>query len=119
MNDDITRQDENKATDKPKLSVVSQTEFDELEAKNGRLYIIDIVFDEKERYQFIARRPKKQVMDAVAKNKADISKANEIMLKNTIVAGDLDLLDDGVIYARVLKEIGQIFKEGQSFLTKA
>lgn len=102
-----------------KLRVISQSEFDELEAKYRRLYIIDVEFDEKERYQFIARRPTRQVIDALASSKSDTSKITDIMIKGMIVAGDTESLDDGVVYSRVLEGLTEIVKEGRKLFTKA
>lgn len=112
--------EDNKEKDtKPKLWVITQAEFDELEAKYKHLYIVDIAFDEKERYQFISRRPTKEVIEAVNENKGSAFKVADLMVKNMIVAGDMDALDDGVVYSRLLECLTGIVKDGKKLFTKA
>lgn len=106
------------AFDMTKLKM-PQSEFDELKAKYKRLFVLGVDLDEDEKYQFIVRRPSRQVIDAMAHNKDDISKANDILIKNMVVGGDMEALDDGVVYANLLKQLAGIVKQGQSFLAKA
>ncbi len=103
----------------PKLRVITQAEFDELEAKYRHLYIIDIAFDENERYQFIARRPTKEVIEAVSRNKDNTFKVADLIITNMIVAGDRDSLEDGIVYSRVLECLTGIMKDGKKLFTKA
>lgn len=98
---------------------ITADEFKALQAKHGRLYVLDITIDEVEKYQFIVCRPSRDVMDAITANRNDLSKANNIIIKNMIVGGDTDALKDGVVYARAMAEIGKIVQQGQSFLSKA
>lgn len=112
--------EDNKEKDtKPKLWAITQDEFNDLEAKYKRLYIIDITFDEKERYQFISRRPTKDVIEAVGTNKENPFKVADLMIKNMVVAGDTDALDDGVVYSRLLECLTGIVKDGKKLFTKA
>lgn len=104
---------------KSKLWVISQADFDALEAKYRHLYIIDVAFDANERYQFISRRPTKDVINAQAQNKNDVTKITDMMIKCMIVAGDMDALEDGVVYSRVLECLTGIVKEGKKLFTKA
>lgn len=111
---------ENKEKDtKSKLWVITQVEFDELEAKYKHLYIVDIAFDEKERYQFISRRPTKDVIAAVGTNKDNPFKVADLMITNMIVAGDTEALEDGVVYSRLLECLTGIVKDGKKLFTKA
>jgi len=104
---------------KPKLWVMPQAEFDELEAKYKHLYIVDVTFDEKERYQFIARRPTKEVIEAVSANKENAFKVADLMITNMVVGGNKEVLDDGVVYSRLLECLTGIVKDGKKLFTKA
>lgn len=107
------------ADGKPKLWVISQDEFNQLEAKYKRLYIIDIAFDADERYQFIAKRPTKDVIQAVGESKDSPFKVSDMMIKNMIVAGNTEALDDGVVYSHVIKQLAGVIKDGKALFTKA
>jgi hypothetical protein len=96
-----------------------KADFEALQAKHGKLYVLDVVIDESEKYQFAVCRPSRATISAIAANKDNLTKANDIIIKNMVVGGDLEALDDGIVFARVLKELGGIVKQGQSFLTKA
>lgn len=112
--------EENKEKDiKPKLWVITQEEFDALEAKYKHLYIVDITFDGEERYQFISRRPTKEVIEATNENKGSAFKVADLMVKNMVVAGDMDVLEDGVVYSRLLECLTGIVKDGKKLFTKA
>lgn len=94
-------------------------EFDDLKAKYKNLYVLNVDLDEAEKYQFIVRRPSRDVINAMASNKDNITKANDILIKGMVVGGDMDALDDGVVYTNLLKQLGSIVSQGQSFLAKA
>ncbi|MDU1892755.1 MAG: hypothetical protein E6767_18905 [Dysgonomonas sp.] len=104
---------------KQKLWCITQGEFDELQAQYKHLYIIDVAFDENEKYQFIARRPTKNLIDSMAANKGNANKITELMINNLIVAGDKEALEDGVVYAKVLESLNAISRSGKSLFTKA
>jgi hypothetical protein len=108
-----------KDSDKPKLRVITEAEFEELEAKYKHLYVVDVAFDDKERYQFIVRRPTRNVIEAVGANKGDVFKVADLMITNMVVAGDTDALDDGVVYSRLLECLTGIVQEGKKLFTKA
>jgi hypothetical protein len=108
---------------KPKLWCITQAEYNDLEAKYKHLYILDIAFDKDEKYQFVARRPTKSVIQAVGScSKEEPFKIADILIKNMIVAGSdeaLESLEDGVVYARVVELLGDIVKDGKKLFTKA
>ncbi len=105
--------------DKSRLWVISQPEFEALEAKHKRLYILDITFDADERYQFIARRPTKELIQAMGASKDEPFKIADMMIKNMIVAGNIEDLEDGVVYSRIIELLGGIVKDGKKLFTKA
>lgn len=105
-----------------RLWVIPASEFDELEAKYRKLYVIDVTIDKDERYQFIARRPSKNLIDALTASREDISEVMELMLKNMLVmhsASNPEDLEDGVVYQHVLKALTGISKVGKQLFTKA
>ena len=105
--------------DKPKLRAITQEQFDDLEAKYRHLYIIDVVFDEKERYQFIARRPSLEVIRAVNETKDASFKVADLMVNSMIVGGDDPAAVDGVVYSRMLECLTGIVRDGKKLFTKA
>lgn len=94
-------------------------EFEQLKARHGKLYVIDIQIDEDEKYQYIVCRPTRNLLSAIAKYKDDLDKANDLILKNMVVAGDMDALEDGIVFARLMKDTAKIIEQGTSFLSKA
>lgn len=94
-------------------------EFEQLKAKHGKLYVIDIQIDEDEKYQYIVCRPTRNLLSAIAKYKDDLDKANDLILKNMVVAGDMEALEDGIVFARLMKDTAKIIQQGTSFLFKA
>lgn len=104
--------------DERNLTVISADEFKALKAKHKRLYILDLTIEEDETYQYIACRPSRDLLSAVADAK-NIAKTNDLILKNMILAGDMEALDDGLVYSRLMTELGKLMKLGQSFLSKA
>ncbi|MDR1116222.1 MAG: hypothetical protein LBL33_08790 [Tannerella sp.] len=102
-----------------KLWCITQAEFDALKAKYKHLYILDVTFDDKERYQFISRRPTKEVIQAAGENRSSSNRIADLMIKNMIVAGNLDDLNDGVVYSRVMQLLTGIVKDGKKLFTKA
>lgn len=105
--------------DKPKVWVVTDAEFKDLEAKYRHLYVLDVAFDADERYQFIARRPTRDLILAMGESKDAPFKVADMMVKNMIVAGNLEALDDGVVFSRVIEMLGGLVKEGKKLFTKA
>lgn len=102
------------------LTVVTRQEFDALQAKYGKLYVINVEIDESEKHQFIVRRPTRQHLELIEScRKKDLSKVNDIIIKNYTVAGDTDALNDGIVYSGFVAEIIKITQQVKSFLAKA
>lgn len=97
---------------------IPEGQFNELKAKHGKLYVIDVTIDDDESFQFIARRPSRSLIDAIASTK-DLTKSNDMIVKNMILAGDTDALDDGLVYSSLLKSLGGVMKTATNFLSKA
>lgn len=93
-------------------------EYRALKAKYKHIYVIDVKMDEDEEYQFIVCRPSRDLLSAIADAKND-DEANELILKNMILAGDTDALDDGLVFGGLMKELSKLMKSAQGFLKKA
>jgi hypothetical protein len=106
--------------DMSKLCATTQTVFKDLQAKYGKLYVIDVSIDTDENYQFLLRRPTRQHLEIIESYKGDITKVNDFVIKNLVVAGnETGALDDGVVFAQLNVEASKIIQQGQSFLGKA
>ncbi|MDR1155293.1 MAG: hypothetical protein LBL04_11350 [Bacteroidales bacterium] len=101
------------------LKAVTKAEFSALQAKYGKLYILDVAIDDDETYQFILRRPTRQHLEMIESFKNDTEKVNDAIIKNLVVAGDISRLDDGIVYARFMAETAQIISQGNAFLSRA
>jgi hypothetical protein len=101
------------------LKCVTQGILKELQAKHGKLYVIDVE-DEGDNYQFLVRRPTRQHLEIVASYKDDITKINDFIIKNLVVAGnELNKLDDAAIFAGFNLEVSKLLNKAQGFLSKA
>ena len=108
------------AFDFKNLKVVTESEFSALQAKYGKLYVVDINIDKNETYQFIVRRPTRQHLEIIASYGSDVTKINDFTIKNLVVAGnENNALDDGLVYSAFNTEISKIIGESSSFLSKA
>jgi hypothetical protein len=106
--------------DPAKLCAVTQTVYKDMQAKYGKLYVIDVDVDTGESYQFLLRRPTRQHLELIEHNKNDVSKVNDIIIKNLVVAGnELNALDDGIVFALFNQQAAKIIQQGQAFLSKA
>lgn len=104
--------------DRASLKVVTPEEFARLEAQYGKIYVIDVPVDEDEHYQFVVRRPTRVLLEAIGSNK-DMTKSDDMIIKNMVVAGDTKALDDGVVFAGFNREVSKIINSAKGFLSKA
>jgi hypothetical protein len=101
------------------LKVITQDRFLELQAKHGKLYILDVVIDETESYQFVLRRPDRATLEAIEANSKDTAKVNDMIIKNLLVSDNAQALDDGIVYAQFMAQSAKIIRQGSAFLSKA
>lgn len=101
------------------LKVMSPDRFEELQVKYGKLYVLDVVIDESESYQFILRRPDRKTLEAIEANKNDTAKVNDMIIKNLLVSENEKALDDGIVYAQFMAQSAKIIRQGSAFLSKA
>ncbi|MDR1172275.1 MAG: hypothetical protein LBL24_07475 [Bacteroidales bacterium] len=105
--------------DVSKLKCMSIDEFNRLKERCPRLYVIDVVIDADESYQFIVKRPDRSFLSAIADKKEDIDAANDLIIKNLLVGGDRDALNDGLVFAGFMKQVGEVMEQGRGFFAKA
>lgn len=106
------------ADDAPGNLKIPRSEYNALKAKHKHLYVLDVKLAEDETYQFIAVRPSRLLIDLIAETK-EVSQVNDKLIKNMIVAGDRESLDDGLVYTAVLRELAKITRQATGFLTRA
>jgi hypothetical protein len=106
--------------DMSKLCATTQTAFKDLQSRFGKLYVIDVSVDTDENYQFLLRRPTRQHLEIIESYKGDVTKTNDFIIKNLVVAGnETNALDDGVVFAQLNAQAAKIIQQGQAFLGKA
>jgi len=75
---------------------------------------------ESEEYHFLVRRPDKAIIQLLTScEKKEMDKFFEIAKNNLIVGGDIDSLDDGVVYLGFIGEVREMISPAQSFLLNA
>lgn len=105
--------------DMSQLKAVSHEAFADLQAKYRRLYVVDVVIDEHESYQFILRRPSRDVIMLFSETTGAI-KRGDIIIKNLVVAGnENNALDDGVVFNAFMAQAAGVLNDAQHFLYKA
>ena len=72
-------------------------------------------------YNFLSVRPSQSVMRAIglAGRDQDFDKSNELLIKNCIKAGDMQALEDGVVYTAILQALSQSMAAVTATFTKA
>lgn len=96
-------------------------EIDDLEKEKVRSIAAGIVVDEGEKYQFAVRRPDrgliKMLMPLAQQKKLD--EFAEKSVRNLVVAGDMDALEDGLVFMGVVQQMQELIAPYESFLSKA
>jgi hypothetical protein len=105
--------------DVAKLTCMPADEFSRLKERYPRLYVIDVVIDADEVYQFIVRRPDRAVLSAIADKREDVDAANDLIIKNLLVGGDREALSDGLVFAGFMKQVGKVMEQGRGFFARA
>jgi hypothetical protein len=105
--------------DVSRLRCITVEEFQKLKERFLHLYVIDVVIDDDESYQFIVRRPDRALLSAIADKKNNVDAANDMIIKNLMVAGNASALDDGLVFAGFMKQVGWVMQSAKSFFGKA
>ncbi len=110
---------------------ISKDDLSALKNKYGKIQIITVVIDEPERdadgsivnagevYYFAVRRPSQKLMRMLNSLVNDDDKFISSAVQNLVVGGDMDALDDGLVYMGIASQLQGILKPYTSFLTKA
>ena len=79
------------------------------------------VIQEGESYEFAVRRPDRGHISMLMPlaQKQEIDEFAEKAVANLVVGGDIDALDDGLVFMGVVAKLKDVIMPGQSFLTKA
>ena len=98
-------------------------DLEALKAKHGnKLSELRITTSEEKEIVFVLKKPTRAVIEAIADTKNDpkgkISKSSNIMLQNCVVAGPMEELEDGEVYATVLEAVGKLFTKASSEIKK-
>ncbi|WP_321321450.1 hypothetical protein [Labilibaculum sp.] len=77
--------------------------------------------EEAEQYQFIVRRPDRGLTRMLSElaSKRKVDELMEKSIKNLVVGGDLEALEDGVVFASVFKRLETFLTPAKSFLSRA
>lgn len=111
---------------------ISKEDLNRLKAKYGKVKVITVVVEEPERdadgnvvaceaYYFAVRRPDQgqvRMLTSFAK-KGDEDKFVSSAIKNLVVGGDMEALEDGLVYMGITIQLQGLLKPYQSFLAKA
>ena len=110
------------AEEKEKINGFTEDMYREMKAKYGNRLRLVTVVTEDGRFDYLVIRPSRAHMMLVAsKGKdGDYEAANEVLIKNSVVAGDRHTLDDDFsVYSTVMQAIQQLTEAQQAFIAKA
>lgn len=103
------------------VAYLSDSDNDEAEKDKLRAMASGRVVEEGEKYQFAVRRPDrgliKMLMPLAQQKKLD--EFSEKGVKNLVVAGDMEALEDGLVFMGVVQQLQELIAPYESFLSKA
>lgn len=79
------------------------------------------IIEPGEQYQFLVKRPDRtliRMLTSLGENK-DYDGFNDKAIKNLVVGGDIDKLDDGLVYVGISQQLLSLVQPEKSFLSKA
>lgn len=79
------------------------------------------ILEEGEQYQFLAKRPDRGLIKMLLPlaKQGQIDDFADKATKNLLVGGDMEALDDGIVYMGVVSQLRLMISPEQSFLSKA
>lgn len=115
------------------MSKITETALAELKAKYKHIKVITVVvepekkdkngkvIDPGESYEFAARRPDRGHVSMLLPlaNSGAIDEFADKAIKNLIVGGDIEALDDGIVYMGVVSRLKELMQPAVSFLKTA
>jgi len=98
-----------------KIKIITVVVEDEEKDKDGN------VVNEGEKYQFVVRRPDKGLINMLLPlaERREIDQFAEKGIKNLIVGGDMEALEDGLVYMGVVSKLQKMIAPAASFLGNA
>lgn len=111
---------------KRSYSEVTDEDLVAYRAKHRKVVVIAVSLSDEDESNacFVICAPSRDVLYAVSSyaQKGELAKANRMMIKNCVLAGDLDYLDedkgDDDVYLAVLEEIGKLTATKKAKLVK-
>ncbi len=105
----------------------------DMKVKYGKIKIITVVVEEAEKdddglevtppetYQFLVRRPDRGLIKMLLPlaESRKIDEFSEKAVKNLVVGGDTDKLEDGLVFMGVVSQLRTMISPAQSFLSNA
>jgi hypothetical protein len=112
---------------------ITQAQIDDLKIKYGKIKIITVVAEEAEKdatgkelvpaetYQFLVRRPDRGLIKMLLPlaESRQLDEFADKAVKNLVVGGDTDKLDDGIVFMGVVSQLKKMISPAQSFLSNA
>lgn len=107
--------------------------INDLKVKYGKIKIITVVAEEAEKdangkelvpaetYQFLVRRPDRSLIKMLLPlaESRQLDEFADKAVKNLVVGGDIDKLDDGIVFMGVVSQLKEMISPAQSFLSNA
>ncbi|MCT4644371.1 MAG: hypothetical protein N4A74_05230 [Carboxylicivirga sp.] len=92
-----------------------------IEAAKSLTHLNGTVLEDGEQYQFLVKRPDKGLIKMLLPLAQDgkIDDFAEKAIKNLVVDGDMDELDDGIVFMGVVTKLKAMISPAKSFLSKA
>jgi hypothetical protein len=109
------------STEKITLTRVTPELIQDCKAKYSekRLRLIEVKSADGSAYEFLLRKPNKNVIDACSRLKGDVAGTNKILIANCVLGGDNDAFEnDGDVYGEVMKQLGGFMKGATSSIKK-
>lgn len=96
-------------------------ESDKREYAQSLLHIEGKIIEEGEQYQFLVKRPDRGLIKMLLPlaQGGKIDEFAEKAVKNLIVEGDIDALEDGIVFMGVVSQLKEMIAPAQAFLSKA
>lgn len=92
-------------------------EINKLKAKHGEGLQLVVITVDGVSHEFVIKKPSRNVIEAITET-TELSKQNDILLKNCVVSGDEAAQEDGDVYLELLRRIGELQGQATSKLKK-
>lgn len=93
----------------------------ELKAAKALTHLNGTIIEEGEQYQFLIKRPDRSLIKMLLPlaQGGHIDDFAEKGVKNLVVGGDMDALEDGIVFMGVVSQLKEMIAPAQAFLSKA